>query len=681
MPSILFVLTFIFCIVFFTQKSFADDYKYSLKNYINNDLIHFPEAIKHKEFIYNSLMNAHYEFEKNKSKVLFDKLLVSADSFPDKNITCLIYARVALKYADVADSDCFSILERGFKIAQKHKSVAGKLELLQAKALIKNVEETDLKKKVALWDEVLTNATVYDNKHVIANTIYELAFVFYYSQEYDSSSKYINIALNQYVDYYSNFKLIGLYNALGLIDNKVKKYQSAINYFNKTIALATEIKDTAWIGIASGNKGMSYYNLGIYDSALVNLKTDLKYSLQGREYGSAASAMFTLGELYRNHYNNIDSSEIYLKWAVETAKISRQDAVLKTFSRIHDYYAKQGDFTQAYKYYQEYINLKDSLKPLMIETQLKEIQKKFELEKKDDEILLLESENELQRKETLQNRLVVAALVIIISLLTIILVIVYDVKEKNKKVAREILYKNNAIAKQAHELKLLNEVKDKILGILSHDMRSPIAAVKSTFDLLDANLIDEAEFKMIREKISNQLNNLNIVLDNLLQWSKSQISGVTELNISVVNMHEVVHRNVKLFEHEIKNKQLTIDIHQLENITVSADFNQIDIVVRNLLSNAIKFSFNGKKISISANAEIKNVKIAFKDEGTGIESKYLKRLFDVKKLHKEFGTAGESGTGLGLWLCKYYIEQNKGNITVQSEEGKGSTFYITLPQA
>jgi signal transduction histidine kinase len=679
---ILFVLTLTFLYnIFFVQKCIADNYEYSLKKYVNNDLLYFPEGAQHKDFLYNSLIEAHYAYEKNKGKVLFDKLLFSADSFPDKNITCLIYSRVALRYANAADSDCFSILERGFKIADKHKAVAGKLELLQTKALIKNVEETDLKKKVALWNEVLVTASAYDNKHLIANAIYELAFVFYYDQEYDSSSYYINIALNSYINYYSNYRLIGLYNVLGLIDNKLKKYQSAINHFNKTIALATEIKDTSWIGIASGNKGMSYYNLGMYDSALVNLKTDLKYSLQGREYGSAASAMLTLGDLYRNHYNNIDSSEIYLKWAAENAKLSRQDAMLKTFNNIQKYYAKQGDFTQAYKYYQEYIYLKDSLKPLMIETQLKEVQKKFELEKKDGEIQILERENELQRKEKQQNRLVVAALVIIISLLTIILVIVYDVKEKNKKVAREILYKNNAIAKQAHELKLLNEVKDKILGILSHDMRSPIAAIKNTFDLLDANLLDDAEFKMIREKISNQLSNLNIVLDNLLQWSKSQISGAIEANISEVNIQEVINRNLKLFEHQIKDKQLIIDLQLFEKIIISADFNQIDIVVRNLISNAIKFSYVGGIISINATVQNNQVKIAFKDEGTGIESKYLRKLFDVKKLRKEYGTLGESGTGLGLWLCKSYIEQNKGNISVESEVGKGSVFYITLPQA
>jgi two-component system, sensor histidine kinase and response regulator len=680
-PNILFVFTFIFCIAFFTQKSFADDYEYSLKNYVNNDLIHFPGAIAHKEFIYSSLINAHYEFEKNKSKALFNKLLVSADSFPDKNITCLIYARVALRYADVADSDCFSILERGFKIANKHKVVAGKLELLQAKALIKNVEEADLKKKVALWKEVLTEAAIYDNKPVMANAIHELAFVFYYGQEYDSSSYYISVALNDYADYYSNHRLIGFYNALGLMDNKAKNFRSAINYFNKTIALAIEAKDTAWIGIASGNKGMSYYKLGIYDSALVNLKIDMQYSLQGEEYGSAASAMITLGELYRNQYNNRDSSEIYLKRAAETAKFGRQDELLRTYNNIQKYYAQQKDYAQAYKYFQEYIYLKDSINPLMIETQLKSVEKKFELEKKDAEIQILESENQLQRKETQQNRLIVAALVIIISLLTIILVIVYDVKEKNKKVNIEITQKNNAITKQANQLKLLNEIKDKIFSILSHDMKSPIASLKNTFDLLDANLITEAEFKMIREKVSNQLSNLNIVLDNLLQWSKSQIRGEVEHEGTNVKVNEIINRNINLLENQITNKQLNVDFRNNEEIIVFGDFNQIDIVVRNLLSNAIKFSFKRGQISIVAEKENNHVKIAFKDEGIGIEHKYLRQLFDVKKLRKEYGTAGESGTGLGLWLCKSFIEKNKGTIAVESEAGKGSTFYITLPAA
>ncbi len=679
--NILFVFVFTYCNVFFVPKSFADDYEYSLKKYVDNDLSNFPGAAKYKDFIYTSLLNAHFEYEKSKNKLLFKRLLIAADSISDKNITCLIYARIALKYADIADSDCFVILEKGFETAAKYNAVAGKLDLLQAKAHIRNIEDKKPEEKIALWSEVIETASDYGNKAAIANAIYEIAFIYYYIQEYDSSRLYINNGLKNYYDYYSSYNLIGLYNVLGLMDDREKKYKSAIPFFNKSIALAVESKDTAWIGIASGNKGMAYYRMGIYDSVEPHLKTDMEYSLKGKAYGSAAMAMITLGELYRNQYNNPDSSEIYLKLALETVKLGRKESVLSAYNYIHNYYAKQGDFEQAYKLHREYIYLRDSLNPLMIESKLKEVQKKFELEKKDAEIQILEGENKLQRKKTQQNRLIVAALVITISLLTIILVIVYDVKEKNRKVTTEIIQKNNAIAKQANELKLLNEIKDKIFSILSHDMRSPIAAVKNTFDLLDANLIDEAEFRMIRGKISNQLANLNIVLDNLLQWSKSQISGAAELNVSDVNMHEVINRNLKLFELQIKNKQLVIDLRNFEKIIVSADFNQTDIVVRNLLSNAIKFSFKGGTISIGANVENKRVKIAFKDEGTGIESKYLNQLFDVKKLRKEFGTAGESGTGLGLWLCKSYIEQNKGSIAVESEVGKGSIFYITLPQA
>jgi signal transduction histidine kinase len=658
----------------------AGSYEYSLDNFIE-ELSIYPNGAGYKDYIRNSLLSAHEYYVGKKSKKKYENLLRSADSISDKNITVLIYARIAGDYADLSDAECFSILEKGFAIARKYNSIEGKLQLLQVKSYIKTKQKLSFSERLFLIEELLQEATKYKNNKSIAIAIKEKVFLFYSYEKLDSSVFYAKIALIKHINYYNTNTIIGLNNVIGLIENKRKNYRNAIEYYNKTIQYAIEKKDTAWIGIASGNKGMSYYYMGMYDSALVNLHADIAYSILGKEYSSAAMAMTAIGSLYINKFNVPDSSEKYFDLAKATSWKGRQDNIIVVYDKIHKEYAAAKKYDLAYKYYQEYIAIKDSLSPILIKEQLKDFQKKFELDKKDNEIVLLEKDNELQKKKTLQIRIIVAALSIILGLLTVILVIVYDIKEKNKENARQIGEQKNVLKKQADELTVLNNIKDKIFSILAHDMRSPIAALKSTFDLLDAQLISEAEFKAMRERISNQLFNLNIVLDNLLLWSKSQIEEGDKKNVAAANITEIIMRNVKLFELPANEKQLNVLFERTNDYFVMADFNQIDIAIRNLLSNAIKFTLSGGSITITAIQKNNTIEIAVTDTGTGISEKLRKNLFTLKNKQSTAGTEGESGTGIGLWLCKSFVEQNQGTLTFKTEMGFGSTFYITLLQA
>jgi signal transduction histidine kinase len=391
-------------------------------------------------------------------------------------------------------------------------------------------------------------------------------------------------------------------------------------------------------------------------------------------------AMATLGNMYNNIYQQPDSADYYLMLAIETVKKARMENIISVYQTVYEYYEKSKKYDKAYRYIKEYLSIADSLKPLLAEQRLKEFQIQYELEKKNKELELLEVENELQKKQTQRNRIIVSSLVIFICMLTIILIIVYEMKERTKKTSNKIKEQSEALSKQAKELKVLNDVKDKIFSILSHDMQSPIASLKNTFDLLDARLINEKEFNTLKEKISNQLFDLNIVLDNLLQWSKNQIQGITHNALMPVSYYELVERNLKLFDSQIKNKGLSVINNLDKNLLVLADFNKIDIVVRNLLSNAIKFTFAGGSIEVYSKNENGVSTLCIKDSGIGIHEEDQSKLFEIKGVNKQYGTAGESGTGLGLWLCKTFVEQNGGKISFTSESGKGSTFCISLPK-
>lgn len=661
-------------------ETVAATYEYSLRNFAD-EWKNMPISDADRKFLYEALITAQESYTEKGHKDEYKKLLRIADSIPNKIISSILYARIATDFADASDPNCFSILEKGLNAAKKENNSYGIIYLLHARAYLKWVLQESPGKRIEYLNELKQESTKRKIEFGVALAIKEKAFLYYWDNQLDSAKHYSEISLKEYFPYYNSNTIIGLYNLLGLIENKNKNYTNAIIHFNKTIQYAYNVNDTAWVGIASGNKGMSFYNMSMYDSAFVNFKTDIKYSLLGKEFGSASLAMTALADMFLTVYQKPDSAEYYFNLAISTAQQGRTEGVIATLQKIHESYAKNSFFEKAYRFHLQYIDIRDSLKPLLAEKQLEDFQKQFELQKRDNEIEILEKENLLQTKKTQQIRIIVATLSIIVALLVILLVVFYDMKERNRRVSIQINEQNEAIKKQAQDLKTLNEVKDKIFSILSHDMRSPIASVKNTFDLLDAKMINEEEFATLKEKISDQLSTLNIVLDNLLQWSKSQIYG-NEIHIETnVNLHDLTQRSLSLFEAQIKNKNLFVNAEIEKSLTVLADYNKLDIVVRNLISNAVKFTLPGGSISIYSEQHEKNITLCIKDSGNGIREEDQKDIFKIKGSTRQYGTAGESGTGLGLWLCKNYIEQNKGKIYFTSESGKGSTFCISLPIA
>lgn len=667
-----FSITLLWCIVVRLPAS-AGGYEYTLKLFIE-ELKLYPGAEQYSDFIQHSFLRAHQHYQATRSKEYYDQLLCAADTISNKTITSLIYAQAATSLADMSDADCFFYLEKGIALAEKYHSVTGKLVLLQKQVYIQNLQQIPTEEKIKNLDELFHHMHLHDFRVGMASVLRDKAILYYSQQQYDSSAYYIKEALTQYLPYLTNNSIINLYNALGLIEEKNGNYKMAISLFNKVIQLATAIKDTAWIGIASGNKGMVYYHMGRYDSALIHLKGDIEYSLKAKEYGSACNAMVALGELYETIYQQPDSAVKYFTLAKKMIRNGNPQQILRVNHDLYRYYVKKRDFENALRHYEQYIYLKDSLGPLMTAQRIQELEKQFKMQKKDREIEILAKENEIRRKQSQQTRIISVVLVVFIIMLSIMLYLIYRARKQERHARLQI-------SRQSEELKRLNEIKDSIFSILSHDMRSPIAALKSLLDMWDEGLINENEYDTIKEKIKNQLFNLNIVLDNILQWSKSQIQGTDIHDEIVFPLHEIVMRNVRLFELQARNKNIHIHVEVNEHLKTKADKNKIDIVVRNLLSNAIKFSRSGGVINVHAKQDNGTIVVAFQDTGVGISSDIRDKLFEIRGVSRQHGTAGEGGTGLGLWLCKRYIEQNKGTIYFESASGKGSIFYIKLPVA
>ncbi len=236
------------------------------------------------------------------------------------------------------------------------------------------------------------------------------------------------------------------------------------------------------------------------------------------------------------------------------------------------------------------------------------------------------------------------------------------------------------LIKSEQRLRELNATKDKFFSIIAHDLKNPFNDLMGFTQLLSMN-IDKYDKSKIENfiKIIHQSSKLAYnLLENLLDWSRTQ-TGNLNFNPEKIRINNLITENIDLLESTASNKNIKIYPEIDSDLLVYADKNMIRTVIRNLISNSIKYTNQGGFIKISANKKNKFCKINVSDNGIGISAKNIDKLFKIDESYTTVGTEREKGTGLGLILCKEFIKKNKGEITVKSELGKGSTFTFTLP--
>jgi signal transduction histidine kinase len=246
---------------------------------------------------------------------------------------------------------------------------------------------------------------------------------------------------------------------------------------------------------------------------------------------------------------------------------------------------------------------------------------------------------------------------------------------------RETVLAQNAIIQNKNEsLAELNKTKDKFFSIISHDLKNPLSTFKDGLKMLrqDANLLSKEDRDDIINTLSRNADVTYELLENLLAWSRIQ-TGRFPYHPEKFVLNGIISFNVSLMESHAKSKNIEID-YKLDDIyNVFADQNMISAVIRNLLSNAVKYTPLGGKISIYIYKGVQETRLTIEDNGIGMSEDKINELFKIDNTYSQKGTNGEFGTGLGLILCKEFIEKNSGKISVRSQAGKGSAFTITIP--
>jgi signal transduction histidine kinase len=253
----------------------------------------------------------------------------------------------------------------------------------------------------------------------------------------------------------------------------------------------------------------------------------------------------------------------------------------------------------------------------------------------------------------------------------------YFEKVQAERRAESIETQHLQIAAQHLQLERLNQEKNKLFSIISHDLKSPLDSIRSYLELLSEDLITPEERTQFEQQLLMVTTNTTELLQNLLSWSKTQMEG-SATRLVPINMYNALHASLDVQETVAETKGIALTYSIDDSMTVIADHDMLQLVVRNLVSNAIKFTEKGGRIQLRAYPENDRCHLCVKDTGRGIPEERQKDIFTLKT-SSTYGTANEKGVGLGLVMCKEFTELQGGRIWFESSEGLGTTFHLSLP--
>ncbi len=256
-----------------------------------------------------------------------------------------------------------------------------------------------------------------------------------------------------------------------------------------------------------------------------------------------------------------------------------------------------------------------------------------------------------------------------------------DLHKKNleiEKQKKEIADSAELLQKQKGELTELNAVKNKLFSVIAHDLKSPIYALHNLFRNMQQYDLPAADIKAMLPDVVNDLNFTTGLMENLLQWARSQMQSEA-VNRQLIDISKMTSDVIQLLRLQAEAKQLYIESKINTPVFAMADKDMINLVLRNLLSNAIKFTPQGGTISIDMNEMPAFIEVSVEDTGIGITAEVLRKI-NKNDYYTAKGTANESGTGLGLMLCKEFLLRNGGQMNIESRPGNGSIFSFTLPR-
>ncbi len=507
-----------------------------------------------------------------------------------------------------------------------------------------------------------------------------LGLVLFAQQKYLEAKDYFSSASKEakyceHKDFVRSFELrqgymnnIALcYERANMTDSAIIYYQRVLDFINSSESLNSHEHRSKKIAIAvvNGNLGSSYMKLGDYSRAEQLLKSSIATNYKkGYDKRDAQFSMIKLAQLYLET-GQYEKAKEYINIArAALDSLAYDKAELRWKKLSWQYYEKLKNIDSAYKHYQAYIDYKDSFDSARKDLEGTDFSETFESLSQRYEIDILKKDNRLK------NLYLISAL--IVGLMT--LLVIYFILKNNRTTKKNL----KELTELNEEITSLNLFKDKVLAILAHDIRGPLASLTGVVSVEDDHASPEL-IKAAKLKLKKQLLVVNDLLDNMLHWASFSFKKGEEHTKEIISIKNCIQKNIDILKSIADEKSILILNNITEDIYTEANHEQLKIIFRNILANAIKFTPADGNIIIDAERKEEDIYINITDNGVGMNKEQIEKLFG-NTYNSSYGTQGEKGIGLGLLITKEYLEKNEGSIRVQSIEGKGTKVIVRLKE-
>lgn len=495
---------------------------------------------------------------------------------------------------------------------------------------------------------------------------------------------------------------ITCYLSIGGVYQQLNKFDKALENRLKALELARKFGARKYIGLSLQSTGETYASLGDYQKAMDYFNKGLEFLLEIDNKRQIVKTYLDIGDAQIENNKNYNAAIKNYKKAME---ISGRSSILflqkESCKKLYKAYEDIGNYQRSLDYYKKLSAVNDSIFNRQKSKQIAELRIDYETDK-------FKSENQMLKKENrLQNYLLILSIVVFAFIIAFIIALylryranmkmnklLNENKQQIEDANKELTAQNKTITEQKEtvtrlyeelkeneqKLREANAAKDKFFSIIAHDLKNPFNVLSNFSENLKKNFdsMDTEKRRYYIDEMNKSVKSLLKLTENLLEWSRAQ-TGRLKFEPTEFDFYEIAFNNVYLMKKNAEAKNISLSTDIKPETYVYADYNMAMTVVRNLVSNAVKFTDENGEVRISSQSENGHLKVEISDTGIGIPKENIEKIFRIDENHTTKGTAKEEGTGLGLIVCKEFIERNGGSISVESEPEKGSTFKFTLP--
>ncbi|MCD4818777.1 MAG: tetratricopeptide repeat-containing sensor histidine kinase [Candidatus Cloacimonetes bacterium] len=677
-------------------------YEYSLINkeksigYLNQAL-KIAEKENNSEDIISNLNNLgiRYEFfnEPDSAFYFYNKAIKLGESSNDFSGVALSYLNKAfLQLSRYNYSDALSTVNKAkeYSILASDSINVAQCYNLRGRIFVEIMDHESALENFLIALKITRNT---DNKPYLARCYNHIGVHYLYLKNNEKSLEYFNKALKIHEELDDKEGIAVCNNNLGNAYEDLEEYVIALKYYKKSLELDNELGYSKGIFMSYHNIGSTYLSLKNYEKAKYYFEEVLELLDQIGDEHSKIDTYLLLGVLNFEQKKNQSAKFYYEKSLKLALELDNASMLLPIYSSLAEWYSSQKQMGDAYKYIKLFSTIKDSIFTDENKQKVNKMQIRLATEKKEHEIQLLTKDSKIKNIQISRQRQVRNLIIVLLVLACFVTIVLYnryrfkvrannELRKANIQISEqktELMDVNENQEKLLVELNKLNATKDKFFSIISHDLKNAFSSMISGSRLLSVHIehLDKETIKNLSLEMKVSINNLYKLLENLLSWSRLQ----TE-NMAIVpekfSLEIIIDDVLQILDGSIKSKK--IKIHKLieKNSIIYADKNMIKSVFQNIMYNAIKFTNLNGNIKLMTKKQGKNLVLKVIDDGLGISETNLNKLFKLDQNFKNTGTADEKGTGLGLILCKEFIEKNNGTIQIESEINKGTTVVIIL---